>query len=84
MVLVLRDMTDRVRGEEELQKLQKLESLGNLAGGIAHDFNNCLAGILGNISLGKHALEPGSEAPMPVWRRRRRPARRPRSSPRSC
>ncbi|MBE0602279.1 MAG: PAS domain S-box protein, partial [Deltaproteobacteria bacterium] len=61
-VLVFRDMTERVRREEELQKLQKLESLGNLAGGIAHDFNNCLAGILGNISLGKHALEPGSGA----------------------
>jgi PAS domain S-box-containing protein len=61
-VLVFRDMTERVRREEELQKLQKLESLGNLAGGIAHDFNNCLAGILGNISLGKLALEPGSGA----------------------
>jgi PAS domain S-box-containing protein len=61
-VLVFRDMTERVRREEELQKLHKLESLGNLAGGIAHDFNNCLAGILGNISLGKRALEPGSAA----------------------
>jgi PAS domain S-box-containing protein len=60
MILVVRDMTERVEREEELQKLQKLESLGDLAGGIAHDFNNCLAGILGNISLGKQALDPAS------------------------
>ena len=61
-VLVFRDMTDKVRREEEILKWQKLEAIGNLAGGIAHDFNNFLAGILGNISLGKQTLDPGSEA----------------------
>lgn len=61
-VLVFRDMTEKVRREEERHKWQKLEALGNLAGGIAHDFNNFLAGILGNISLGKQSLDPGSKA----------------------
>ena len=61
-VLVFRDMTEKVRRDEELIKWQKLESIGNLAGGIAHEFNNFLAGILGNISLGKQALDPGSGA----------------------
>jgi PAS domain S-box-containing protein len=61
-VLVFRDMTEKVRRDEELIKWQKLESIGNLAGGIAHEFNNFLAGILGNISLGKQALDPGSRA----------------------
>jgi PAS domain S-box-containing protein len=61
-VLVFRDMTEKVRRDEEQIKWQKLESIGSLAGGIAHDFNNILAGILGNISLGKQAVDPGSRA----------------------
>ncbi|AFM24727.1 PAS domain S-box protein [Desulfomonile tiedjei] len=47
------DITGRRKMEEELVKIQKLESLGVLAGGIAHDFNNILTAILGNISLAK-------------------------------
>jgi len=33
--------------QAELQKSQKMESLGSLAGGIAHDMNNVLSAILG-------------------------------------
>lgn len=51
VVLVFRDVSDRVRTEKELLKVKKLESIGILAGGIAHDFNNILAAILGNINL---------------------------------
>lgn len=50
-VLILRDMTERMKLDQELLKTSKLESLGRLAGGIAHDFNNLLTAILGNLSM---------------------------------
>jgi PAS domain S-box-containing protein len=50
---IMREITESKKMEEELVKVEKLESLGVLAGGIAHDFNNILTGILGNITLAK-------------------------------
>ena len=60
MIGTLRDITERLRREEELVRAQKLEALGVLAGGIAHDFNNILTGILGNLSYARQAIEPAS------------------------
>jgi PAS domain S-box-containing protein len=53
------DVTHRVRPQSELQRMDKLESLGTLAGGIAHDFNNMLTGIIGNINLARIEDDPG-------------------------
>ncbi|MFO7748937.1 MAG: histidine kinase dimerization/phospho-acceptor domain-containing protein [Desulfobacteraceae bacterium] len=47
------DVFDRRKAEEELEKIEKLKSIGTLAGGIAHDFNNILMGLFGNIALAK-------------------------------
>jgi PAS domain S-box-containing protein len=52
------DITEKRKMEEELFKVQKLESLGLFAGGIAHDFNNILTAIMGNISLLKSWVDP--------------------------
>jgi two-component system cell cycle sensor histidine kinase/response regulator CckA len=64
-----RDITERRRAEEErkllemqIQRTQKLESLGILAGGIAHDFNNILMAIRGNLEFATAALSPDSPA----------------------
>ncbi|MDD5214876.1 MAG: PAS domain S-box protein [Methylococcales bacterium] len=69
--IFLRDISKRKLSEHEqaalqqqLNHLQKLESIGRLTAGIAHDFNNILASILGYNELNKYVAEelPDGEA----------------------
>lgn len=57
--VVIRNITEKKKMEEEFLKVEKLESLGILAGGIAHDFNNILTAIIGNISLARMKVDSG-------------------------
>jgi PAS domain S-box-containing protein len=61
-VCIIEDVTKLNRFQQEIQNIQKLESLGVMAGGIAHDFNNLLTAIVANISLARLALGSGSKA----------------------
>ena len=47
----LRDRTHQYQREKQLERAQRMESIGTLAGGIAHDFNNLLMAIQGGVSI---------------------------------
>lgn len=60
-VISLLDITGQKQAEQDMNKIQRLESIGTLASGIAHDFNNILTGLFGNITMAD--LEVGPEHP---------------------
>ena len=54
---VIRDITNRRKMEERLEKMERAGLVSRLSSGIAHDFNNLLAVILTNTELAMGAAE---------------------------
>ncbi len=60
LLAIIRDITDRIKVSEQLQKSKLMESLGLIASGVAHDFNNLLAIIQGNAELASDDIANGT------------------------
>lgn len=50
-----RDITEQRRMRADLERAQRMESLGQLAGGIAHDFNNLITAIAASLQLARRS-----------------------------
>ncbi len=59
LIVIVRDISERKKLEDQYRQAQKMEAVGRLAGGIAHDFNNLMQAILGYINLLDRRLPPG-------------------------
>ncbi len=53
---MIRDLTEQLQLQKQLQQAQRLESIGRLAGGVAHDFNNLVTAIQGFATLLQDAI----------------------------
>ena len=51
ILLIIEDVTEPRRREQNVRRLQRIETIGLLAGGVAHDFSNLLTVITGRVEI---------------------------------
>jgi signal transduction histidine kinase/ActR/RegA family two-component response regulator len=56
-LVLVSDVTERRRLEQQVLQADKIDAIGRLAGGIAHDFNNLLTPILGFTEIVNDTLD---------------------------
>ncbi len=76
-----RDVTDRNRMTQELERASRLESLGRMAGSVAHDFNNLISTMMRSLELARAEIGGAGARGAGAGRRGRGGAPRPRRDP---
>jgi hypothetical protein len=60
VVIVARDMTDRLRNEEEQEKLQKMQALAEFSEKVATTYNEFSSEIISKVSMVRKAFPEGA------------------------